>query len=66
MIWGLLRRYRCDICDKSFRHVEELMQHQQVVHGKDSMYECRACKMTFTNGEDLKAHARRYHSYKKN
>lgn len=62
---GLLRKHKCDTCDKSFGRIEELMQHQQVIHGKDSLYECKTCNMTFTNGEDLKAHARRYHSYKK-
>jgi len=61
----LLRRYRCGICYKAFRHTEELMQHEQVVHGKNSMYECKACNMTFANGEDLRLHARQYHTYKK-
>ncbi|MBE44597.1 MAG: hypothetical protein CMO16_05415 [Thaumarchaeota archaeon] len=41
------------------------MQHQQIIHGNNSLYECKTCNMTFTNGEDLKAHARRYHSYTK-
>ncbi|MGH9922675.1 MAG: C2H2-type zinc finger protein [Nitrososphaerales archaeon] len=61
----MLRRYKCGVCEKSFRHAEELMQHKQVVHGKNSMYECRACNKTFTNGEDLRLHARQYHTYKK-
>jgi len=61
----LLRRYRCGVCDKVFGQVEELMQHEQVVHGKNSMYECKACNMTFANGEDLRLHARQYHTYKK-
>jgi len=61
----LLGRYKCGICDKAFRHAEALMQHEQVVHGKNSMYECRACNKTFANGEDLRLHARQYHTYKK-
>ena len=62
---GLLKKHKCDVCNRSFAHVEELMQHQQVTHGKDSMYECKTCNIGFTNGEDLKAHARQYHSYRK-
>lgn len=61
----MLKRHKCEICDRAFRRVEELMQHQQVIHGKDSMYECRSCNMVFTNGEDLRGHARRYHTYDK-
>ncbi|NMJ86415.1 MAG: hypothetical protein EX285_00980 [Thaumarchaeota archaeon] len=61
----MLRKHKCNICDRSFIHVEELMQHQQIIHGNNSLYECKTCNMTFTNGEDLKAHARRYHSYTK-
>lgn len=61
----MLKRHRCDICGRTFKHLEELMQHEQVVHGKDSMYECRACSMTFASGEELRDHARRYHSYRK-
>lgn len=62
---GLLRKHRCDACDKSFKRIEELMQHKQVIHGRDSLYECKSCNMTFTNGEDFRAHARQRHSYKK-
>lgn len=58
-------RHRCELCDRSFRQVEELMQHQQVVHGKDSKYGCRTCNMAFSSGEELRQHARRYHSYAK-
>lgn len=62
---GLLKKHKCDLCDRSFSRIEELMQHKQVTHGKNSLYECKACNITFTNGEDLKDHARKYHSYKK-
>ncbi|MFQ5940855.1 MAG: C2H2-type zinc finger protein [Nitrososphaerales archaeon] len=61
----MLRRHKCDLCKRRFGRVEELMQHQQVIHGKESLYECGTCSMKFTNGEDLKAHAKRYHAYKK-
>jgi hypothetical protein len=60
----MLKKHRC-VCGRTFRHVEELMQHQQVIHGKESMYKCRECSMSFASGEDLREHARRYHIYKK-
>ena len=41
------------------------MQHEQVAHGRESMYGCRACSMVFASGEELREHARRYHSYGK-
>jgi transcriptional regulator NrdR family protein len=38
---SILRRNRCDKCDKRFQKIEELMQHTQVVHGKA---DARSCK----------------------
>ena len=32
----LLKKQICETCGKKFRKIEELMQHEQVIHGKDS------------------------------
>ncbi len=61
----MLKRHKCRTCGRVFRRVEELMQHEQVAHGRESMYGCRACSMVFASGEELREHARRYHSYGK-
>ena len=44
---------------------EELMQHQQIVHGKQIPYDCKSCNQSFTNMQDMRTHLQRYHSYKK-
>ena len=41
------------------------MQHQQVVHFKDSPYDCKKCNKNFSNMEDMRTHLQREHSYKK-
>lgn len=55
----------CNNCDQQFPSEEELMQHQQIVHGKELPYDCKACNQNFTNMEDMRTHLQRYHSYKK-
>nr|WP_239654990.1 C2H2-type zinc finger protein [Candidatus Nitrosotenuis uzonensis] len=53
------------MCTKSFRSLEEMMQHQQVLHGKDIPYECKKCNQSFSNMQDMRTHLQRFHSYKK-
>ena len=47
-----------------FPSEEELMQHKQIVHGKELPYDCKLCDLTFTNMQDMRAHLQRFHSYK--
>jgi DNA-directed RNA polymerase subunit RPC12/RpoP len=58
-----LKKFRCEKCQKKFRQQEELMQHEQVVHGKDIPYECKECKQSFTSMEQMRTHLQRHHSY---
>ncbi len=62
---GLFKSHQCDKCSRKFRKVEELMQHQQVVHGKDLLYECKDCGVGFTGMEQMRDHAKKFHSYNK-
>lgn len=55
----------CEKCDQKFSSNEEVMQHLQVVHGKDLPYNCKLCNLDFTNMEDMRTHLQRNHSYKK-
>ena len=56
---------RCDKCKKKFHKAEELMQHKQIIHGKDLPYHCKRCKISFGGMEQMRDHLRKFHSYKK-
>ena len=53
------------MCDKKFSKEEEVMNHKQIVHGKDLKYDCKVCDRYFSNMEDMRTHLQREHSYKK-
>jgi predicted nucleic acid-binding Zn ribbon protein len=58
------KKYVCEKCGKKFRHIEQLMQHEQVIH-EALLYECKKCNVSFTGMEQMRDHARKYHSYNK-
>ncbi len=59
------KKNQCKVCDKKFSKLEELMQHQQIVHGKDLPYDCKECNKFFSSMEEMRTHLQRNHSYKK-
>ena len=62
---NFLKKHQCDKCDKKFSKKEELMNHKQIIHGKDLQYDCKECNQNFSNMEDMRTHLQRVHSYKK-
>ncbi len=62
---GFFNKIKCDSCDKKFSKEEELMNHKQIIHGKDLQYDCKECNKYFSNMEDMRTHLQREHSYKK-
>lgn len=58
------KKIPCNKCNNSFSSEEELMQHKQIVHGKELPYDCKLCDLAFTNMQDMRTHLQRYHSYK--
>jgi hypothetical protein len=42
-----------------------LMQHTQVVHGKDLLYYCKQCDVSFNGMEQMRDHAKKFHTYRK-
>ena len=62
---NLFKKYQCDKCDKKFSKQEELMNHKQIIHGKESQYDCKECNRNFSNMEYMRTHLQREHSYKK-
>jgi len=59
------KKNQCRVCDKKFSKLEELMQHQQIIHGKDLPYDCKECNKFFSSMEEMRTHLQKYHSYKK-
>ena len=62
---GFFKKNKCNTCDKKFSKEEDLMNHVQIVHGKNSQYDCKVCNKYFSNMEDMRTHLQREHSYKK-
>ncbi|MBT8172502.1 MAG: hypothetical protein KJN83_00380 [Nitrosopumilus sp.] len=62
---GLFKKIKCEKCDKKFSKQEEMMNHMQIIHGKDLQYDCKECNRFFSNMEDMRTHLQREHSYKK-
>lgn len=60
----LFKKAKCEQCGNSFSSDEELMQHKQIIHGKDLPYDCKVCNQNFSNMQDMRAHLQRNHSYK--
>jgi KRAB domain-containing zinc finger protein len=61
----LFKKHECEACGKKLKKIEELMQHKQVIHGKDLLYECKQCNVSFTGMEQMRNHAKKFHSYNK-
>lgn len=62
---GFFKKTKCDICDRKFSKQEEVMNHKEIVHGKDLEYDCKECKKYFSSMEDMRTHLQREHSYGK-
>ena len=62
----LFKKNKCEVCGKGFSKEEEVMNHKQIVHGKDLQYDCKECNRYFSSMEDMRTHLQREHSYKKN
>lgn len=61
----IFKKIRCEVCKKTFTKIEELMQHEQVIHGKNLLYDCRQCNMFFTGMQQMRDHIKKFHSYTK-
>lgn len=59
------KKIKCEICDKEFSKEEKVMNHKQIIHGKDLQYDCKECVKYFSNMKDMRTHLQREHSYKK-
>ena len=62
---GLFKKHICERCGRKFRKKEEIMQHTQLVHGKDLLYDCKKCNLSFEGMEQMRDHIKKFHSYNK-
>jgi hypothetical protein len=61
----LFKKNICENCGRKFRKMEEMMQHRQLVHGKDLLYDCNNCNVSFEGMEQMRDHIKKFHSYNK-
>jgi len=62
---NFFKKKSCDKCNKKFSKQEELMNHKQIIHGRNLQYDCKECDKNFLNMEDMSNHLQKEHSYKK-
>ncbi len=60
----LFKKFQCEICLEKFSQHEELMNHQEITHFKDSPYDCKTCNENFHSMSEMRDHLRKKHSYK--
>lgn len=56
------RRYKCDRCDKAYKHAGSLTNHKQ--SHTLGVYQCTMCQKEFSNLMALKSHARLHSEYR--
>ena len=62
---GLFKKHICERCGRKFRKMEEIMQHTELIHGKDLLYDCKKCNLSFEGMEQMRDHIKKFHSYNK-
>ena len=58
------KKFQCEVCQVKFLRHEELMNHQEITHFKDSPYDCKVCNENFHSMSEMRDHLRKKHSYK--
>ena len=64
MMIKLFKSIKCNICNKKFSDEFNKMNHEQIVHGKDTKYDCKECDRYFSSMEEMRTHLQREHTYK--
>ncbi|KAF2903535.1 hypothetical protein ILUMI_02646 [Ignelater luminosus] len=54
-------RYPCNLCGKSYRHVQSLYNHSRFECGKDPQYACPGCPYKAKRKSTLRDHVKRIH-----
>ena len=48
--------FECDVCQKTFKRVENLNRHKKNIHERKTGVQCKQCKKTFSRADNLKRH----------
>ncbi|CAC5379508.1 KRAB [Mytilus coruscus] len=62
VISSLKKEFKCDICEKSFKHLKSLTRHRK---SHDSKYECEDCGHITNRKDNLERHRRLMHGIRK-
>ena len=57
---GIIASYKCDKCEKTFKHSATLYSHKKIVHEK-IRYACDECDKRFTKRSILNMHTKTVH-----
>lgn len=64
---GMVERYACDMCPRSYKRKDHLRRHQKDAHGGVpqvpvcTVLQCNYCEQTFTRKEHRSRHERNFH-----
>ena len=58
------KKFECEVCKKKFSRHEQLMNHQEIEHFKNSPYDCKECNENFHSMSEMRDHLKKNHSYK--
>nr|CAI5865332.1 unnamed protein product [Callosobruchus analis] len=56
--------FRCETCDKTYKHKKHLNYHRKYQCGKEAMFPCQYCLKWFHTKSNRKAHTLRMHAIK--
>lgn len=61
----IFKKYKCSLCGKRIRKIEDFMHHQLLYHSDVSSFDCTSCGEKYSDMDQLKQHIKRVHTYKK-
>ena len=59
-----VRKFKCELCDKSYDRNTTLFQHIESVHGGANIFKCGSCRMKFQSSDKLQKHSKLKHDSK--
>ena len=54
--FGEMSLFKCDVCEKLIKRVDNLNRHKKNVHERKTEVQCENCKKIFSRADNLKRH----------